>query len=194
MHSADSPMRPCARLVRGRGRLARGAAALSFLCVVGACRSSSAPRPYRDTPAELTARVSGSWVEVRRLDGLYRYGELIAATGDTLFAAHGDTLHAVPRDSIDDVELTRYRPNLAGITTWTTIGMLSTISHGWFLILTAPTWAVSGIGAAVAETHRAIWRTRDFERLAPYARFPAGLPPQLDRAQLREAPPPLRLR
>lgn len=164
---------------------------LSLAVSLGACRSSSAPRVYRDSPAGLASRVSGSWVEVRRLDGQYRYGELLATAGDTLFAIHLDTLHAIPRDSVARVELTRYRPSTGQLALWTTLGVISTASHGFYLVLTAPTWVITGIAAAAAESRRAIWHTTDFAKLAPWSRFPAGLPSLIDRRQLREAPPHL---
>lgn len=165
--------------------------ALSLSLSLTACRGSSAPHDYRDRPRALASRVSGSWVEVKRLDGQYRYGELLATAGDTLFAIHLDTLHAIPRDSVARVELTRYRPSTGQFALWTTLGVISTASHGFYLVLTAPTWVITGIVAGAAESRRAIWHTTDFEKLAPWSRFPAGLPPLVDRRQLREAPPHL---
>ncbi len=179
MPSAEVPGRAVRLLMRS----------MTLSLCLAACRSSSAPLEYRDRPRALASRVSGSWVEIRRVDGAYRYGELLAAAGDTLFAIHRDTLHAIPRDSVYRVELTRYRPSTGGLATWAALGALSTISHGFYLVLTAPTWIITGIVASTVESRRAIWHTTDFKALAPWSRFPAGLPPQIERRQLREAPP-----
>lgn len=151
------------------------------------CRSSNAPRAYRQPAAISAKRVSGSWVQVRSTGGTVTSGELLAA-GDTVWVIADSTLTPVPRDSVRDVTLTRYDPRGRDLGVLTVLGIASTISHGWWLILTAPTWAIGGASAVAAESHRAIWKTSDVSKLTLWSRFPAGIPANVERSRLRESP------
>ena len=68
--------------------------------------------------------------------------------------------------------------------------MVTTISNGVFLLLTAPAWLITGLVAAGNESHAPL---RDvpplaWAELAAYARFPQGLPPGIDLAEIRPKP------
>ena len=62
---------------------------------------------------------------------------------------------------------------------WTVAGGLSTISHGFFLIVTAPAWAAVGGTVTAIEFSKGKVRAvpREGLRLHEFARFPAGMPP-----------------
>lgn len=59
---------------------------------------------------------------------------------------------------------------------WLTVGTLSTISHGFWLIFSAPVWTLAGVPAVTASSALRYVDGRCGE-LIPYARYPAGLPP-----------------
>ena len=71
-------------------------------------------------------------------------------------------------------------------TVWTLIGTLSTISNGGFLLFTAPAWQLGGWLATAAQSKRPILRSDQVPwlDLRLYARFPQGLPPELDLTSL----------
>jgi hypothetical protein len=172
-----------------RGPRARRAAICGLLALAVAssgCRTSSAPLAAVTSVQRLPERVSGMWVRVTTSSGTVVNGELIAAMHDSLFVIDAE-LQTVPRDAIREVELTRYTPQYGPIAAWVLAGTASTLSHGFFLLFTAPAWLTSGIAAGAAESRRAILHTTDFTELARYARFPGGLPSTVDRRQLRSA-------
>ena len=68
---------------------------------------------------------------------------------------------------------------------WSVLGALSTISHGFFLILTGPLWIISGIGTTINESYEDVYTknypTEDWWiQFSRYARFPQGLPKSVD--------------
>ncbi|MBN2494993.1 MAG: hypothetical protein JXR96_10415 [Deltaproteobacteria bacterium] len=73
---------------------------------------------------------------------------------------------------------------------WTGLGSISAISHGWFAVLSLPTWLGSGLASAItpAVLNDLEFRPRDFDKLLQFARFPQGLPrswmpPRVDREE-----------
>jgi hypothetical protein len=170
----------------GRRRVTRQ---LSLAAVVvgtlGGCRASHAPRWAVPATAEVATRVEGSWAIITTTAGDRPAGELIAAHADTLFLLVGDSLSATPVATVRTVELSRYRSNAGQLVLWTLLGTLSTVSHGFYLLLTAPVWLITGAVTAIGDTQSATLETRNPGLLAPWARFPAGLPPSIDRTQLR---------
>lgn len=182
----------CADRIRGKGP-AKGPAVVAVFLALGlslaACRTTNAPRAYRIAPEALASRVAGSWVEVQRRDRTFVSGELLAAVGDTLFTVAGHTLTLTPAGTIRRVTLTRYRPDINDLVVWALLGTASTASHGFGLIVSAPLWIATGIATTAAENRRAILVTSNFEVLAPWSRFPAGIPSSIDRTRLREAIP-----
>lgn len=64
---------------------------------------------------------------------------------------------------------------------WMGAGLISTLSHGWFLVFSAPVWAITGgisTGVSWSPGHL-IASCPDAEQ---YARFPAGIPEDVLRA------------
>jgi hypothetical protein len=62
---------------------------------------------------------------------------------------------------------------------WTALGCASTVTHGYYLIITGPMWLATGITSAVGESrssHAKAENQSDFGRLYQFARFPQGLP------------------
>ena len=73
---------------------------------------------------------------------------------------------------------------------WTLLGTLSTGSHGFFLILSAPVWILTGTVAAVNQSRQPVltYPRQGWAGWRAYARFPQGLPPGLARAALDPKP------
>ena len=75
------------------------------------------------------------------------------------------------------------------------LGTLSTVSHGFFLVFSAPVWIITSTVIWNNQTKTAVerypddfeWITLDAMRV--YARFPQGLPENLDRTKLEQKDP-----
>jgi hypothetical protein len=70
------------------------------------------------------------------------------------------------------------------------LGTLSTISNGAFLLFTAPMWIIGGSIATGARSFEPIvdYPKRDWGHLAPFARYPQGMPRGIDRKQIKMKP------
>lgn len=106
------------------------------------------------------------------------FGELIACDRDWLYLRvheRGDAawrrIHWSENPAVD-VALPSNGPALLA---WSLVGTVSTISHGFFAIISATVWAAAGTAASWAT-----WSPRlgleSCERARPFARFPQGLP------------------
>jgi hypothetical protein len=125
--------------------------------------------PVRGFPVVVTSKVPALCVE----------GELLAVGTDRLYLATEKGLVGVPMRTILHVRLELYPSNALAMAAWSAGGFLSTASHGFFLLLTAPVWLVVGTAVTVhayAANKRDI-EPAEFDKLYQYARFPAGLPP-----------------
>jgi hypothetical protein len=149
-----------------------------------ACAHNTAPPGWLPKPAESQAAAYGSWIELtyqgseeRRTDG-----ELIAVSAESVWVLSGNQGVVIPTAAVKSGKLTAYAAQKGGPTLWTIVGTLSTISNGAFLILTAPMWMIGGSLAVAGESRAPERRTPRlaWAELAPYARFPQGLPPGIE--------------
>lgn len=145
-------------------------------------------------------------------------GELLAITEDSLYTLAGSTVTPVPLAVIRGATLELYDPQSREAAAMTTAGTLLTITHGAFLFITAPLWLIVGSSATATlsgqgrvhadlvsggtspssvdvgsapEGKRSVARVVTWKDLRIHARFPQGLPPELDRSRLRERPRPV---
>ena len=168
---------------------------LAPLVVLVACGGNPAPSGFAPAPEEAVRDVYGGWIQVtipvgRRETMLS--GELLAARTDTLWILP-DTGHgavAVATSAVKSGQLVAYRSDGGKVSGLTALGVLSTISNGAFLILTAPAWLITGAVAGSSEYSAQLRKVPRLEwtDLAAYARFPAGLPPGIDLAEIRPKP------
>lgn len=114
-------------------------------------------------------------------------GELIAVTKDTLFLA--DTvLQAIASTDILTARLVTYDASeLMGLGVLLVLGTVSTISNGYFLVYTAPMWLIGGSMAVIIRSYDPIidYPNKPLKQFLPFARYPQGLPHDLDRTKIR---------
>lgn len=151
--------------------------AILVLCVMtSACLQN--PAMNTNTIQTMQTRGYGSYVEVTGLKGEFVNGELLAVMREKVWVldANGKRQWINIR-YIRDAKLYKYQSDW-GFGLWGLIGSLSTISHGFWLILTFPLWILSsGITAAVESYHVRIgYPDHDIEDFAKWARFPQGMP------------------
>ena len=117
-------------------------------------------------------------------------GELIAIDETAFHVLSRTGLQSVPRASGHRITLVGYGNRAGALVGWSVAGGISTLSHGGFLLFTAPMWAITGIVASHTEKRAGIWH--DDELARRYARFPQGLPPGFDPKTLGTLPAPAR--
>ena len=136
--------------------------------------------------------VYGAWTEVsypRRTKRPETFGELIAVAPDQLTVLTATGVVTVKKTDVDDVTLTLFSPGNR-IRGWLAAGIVSTVSHGYFLVVSIPLWSLSAVMAnrqydrfAEITYPKATW-----EELRRGARFPQGVPEGLDVRSLRARP------
>lgn len=174
-----------------RPRLVLAAACLALTAL--GCARSLAPPGAVSRPAQAVADPYGAWVLLERNHPAGALaGELLAVDRDTVYLLIADSLvHGVPLDSVRQATIAWYRDHAGDLALWTTLGTLSTISNGFFLLLTAPAWLITGSVATAIESRAALVRVpgqTDWVTARTYARYPAGLPPDLPRQLPRRVP------
>lgn len=113
---------------------------------------------------------------------------MIAVSADRIYVLTVSGLVDVPQASVTRAQLDAYRTAQGAIAGWFILGLLSTASHGGYLLLSVPMWLIGGGVALSAESHAALisYPKKPFAAFRPYARFPQGLPADLERTELGE--------
>lgn len=153
-----------------------------------ACASNPAPAGWRPKPRDAQRQAWGGWLVVKGKSGeTLAAGELIAVDEPRLYVLTAESgLVVVTRDFLAKAILTGYGTKEEALAGWTTAGTLSTLSHGVFLIFTAPTWIIAGAVGTTSESRAGLLRypQEPLASFRPYARFPQGLPPGFDPKEL----------
>lgn len=150
--------------------------------------SCSAPK-YIPEVEEVPFSAYGSFIEVQPLSGAKIEGELIAIDEVTMFVLTGKDspkqLQNLPVNDIGTFKLTYAQPKDHA---WTIpVYTLATASHGLLALFTAPANIVvtSIVTARGANAFTYNEKVMKYEELRMFARFPQGIPPNVERANLR---------
>jgi hypothetical protein len=163
------------------------------LALLAACASTTAPQNWLPNAAETQIQGFGSWISLT-IDGdtlkTTLDGELIAIEQHTVLVLTCDSLFAVNQEEISAAKLTSYYSGASLLALWTVLGVLSTPSHGWFMGLTVPLWVITGSVSSAGQSYapQKKYPKLSWYELRQYARFPQGLPPEVDREGLRPMP------
>jgi len=154
------------------------------------CASTLAPGGWLPDAEQSTREANGGWIVAKvGLSGSSREvcGELIAIQHDSVFVLAKAGLEAIPAEHIRAARIARFNSHWGELGAWWVLGTLSTASHGFVRILSAPVWILGGTLSAMAASYAPIVRypDRSWSELSIFARFPPGLPPGLDRSALR---------
>ena len=160
-------------------------------CASAPVARTPVPRELHASAAEAQGGVRGGWVTVEgktpdRNRRMLIEGELIAVDESTIHVLTTTGLQSVRLTRGLQIGVVRYRSSASSLAWWAVAGGVSTLSHGWYLIFTAPTWAIGGVIGTIAEGRAAI--AHDVADARSFARFPQGLPPGLDPKALGTLP------
>jgi hypothetical protein len=160
------------------------------LTIVSGCSfHTTAPKGWLPTAVEAQREAYGGWITLDFNMGIQAkavHGELIAAASDSVYVLTSDSLVVVPNASVITGTLTAYDAQQGALKLWTVLGAVSTLSHGFALLFTAPVWGVVGSVATASASKAPRVESTDPSLLRMYARFPQGLPPGLDVRTLRQ--------
>jgi hypothetical protein len=171
------------------GRIALLAAAM----LAAACATRSpAPPSWQVLGSEVDRSPHGAWANVTLRGGGGLSGELLAVDDHALYVGLSPRLTRVPHQCVTLLQLAAFETQAMDVSALGAVGMLSTLSHGFFLIFTAPIWiATSGLSSYGHSRSGHLKFGLGEEPLptaSAWSRFPAGLPTgYIDRVSERVA-------
>lgn len=166
---------------------------LVLLPVLPACGTIHAPNEAVRGVDEAGLFPYGGWaiITVAEDDGgtARLEGELLAVGPENLWLLQPEGATEIDPRRVVSAEVTGYDSNPNQVSILAVVGTLSTVSNGFGLVLTGPLWLIVGITGSNAQAAASRVRVQDdnLTPLAPFARFPQGMPPDVDPRSL----PPL---
>ena len=158
---------------------------LVVACLMSGCAGNPAPELWRPSAIQAQHVARGGWVVVEpgatgaeSSDVSRVAGELIAIDAAAIHVLTAAGLRSVARSSPHRITVFGYGTPGSMMAVWAIGGGVSTLSHGGFLLFTAPMWVVAGTWAGLSESGAG--NVHDEDRARAFARFPQGLPPGLD--------------
>jgi hypothetical protein len=159
----------------------RRAAVLALAALCGgaaACAHNPAPDGAIVSAEAMQYTARGGYILIEQRNGIYAGGELLAVAPGAIHVQTDRGPRTIPLTQIQSMRLAAYETGQGAMAGWGALGVLSTLSHGFVLIFSAPIWLISTGVAAGLESRGALVdypgdRLEDFRR---FARYPQGLP------------------
>lgn len=121
-------------------------------------------------------------------------GELIAVGPESIWVLDdGAHLRTFARTRVAKVAVRVHESRSGTLALWGGVGGAPLITHGFWVVFTAPVWAAASVSAAVTENREATGYVADdgLDALFQFARFPQGMPQSdPEPATPTETPPP----
>jgi hypothetical protein len=154
-----------------------------ILIFCASCASIEGSRELIPYPWEVPENPRGCWIELEtKVDKIS--GEFIGLSEENVYVEvqFGKKLYAVPRDEVKTAQIVVFYPDGTGyLGLWTLLGVLSTLSHGWGLILSAPIWLLFGIPSMIGRSYEPVfsYSKKELDKMSIYARYPQGVPMEI---------------
>ena len=147
------------------------------------CAVTNVPPRWLPEAEQTPTSVYGGWIEIKTLRWEVM-GELIAVTKDTVFVADYALRSIAVRD-IFSARLVTYNESIIGA--YVFLGLILSITNGWFILFTGLIWIIGGL---IAGANRSFDPIIDFPEkpifaFQPHARYPQGIPTEVDRSTIR---------
>ena len=154
------------------------------------CASTTAPRHWLPTADKAQQEAYGAWITVEyntSSSERIAEGEFIAVSRNSVFVLTSEKLVVIPQNQIKQGRLVTYDSKYGVLGIWTLLGVLSTPSHGVGLIISAPVWIVLGSVITSGQSYEPIETipVKSWDELRKFARFPQGIPKELDPKTLK---------
>ena len=158
-------------------------------------RDITAPNGFLPSgPVKVAKEAYGGWmVAMQNQSGTLTpvQGELITIHDDTVYILSQSQLNAIPVSAVSHAKLELHYQNALGYTLWSVAGGLSTLSHGFGLIYTAPMWLISGLSvssSAARQPNIIHFPQTGLDEFKKFSRFPQGRPADVDLRKLEPKP------
>jgi hypothetical protein len=157
------------------------------------CAATTAPKGYLPEEAATQWEVCGGWLKVEYSNegiACVADGELLAAQDRKIYILKDSQTVVILSDSIQKATLDLHLNQASTIGIWTFLGSLSTLSHGFVMVLSLPTWLLVGIPSATFESwadHYVQEKPDEawWNKIKKFCRFPQGIPSGVGLYKLR---------
>ncbi|GEM_PF-2642350 len=163
-------------------------AVIALAAFITACVDN--PDPRKPTLAKMEREGVGAWVVATSRAGWEVQGELISVTSEYVHILRvgqpGAALIYLRTTDLSRARVYMYESE-GGLGAIGLLGTLSTISHGFVLLLTAPVWIIATAIAVAAETNHVELdypEDNSLTEISHWARFPQGIPASVDEEAL----------
>ena len=156
------------------------------------CATISAPSGTVPSRKGLATDPYGGWLTATINDTPAQVqGEFIALNKDSVFVLSGDSLKIIPVSKFNTARIILFNTEANKYSIWTVVLSVATIANGAFATITFPVSLAMGLTTVHDEARREHFfdfPQRPWSELSKYARFPQGLPEELDRGTLKGKP------
>lgn len=163
------------------------------------CATSYAPDNWLPNTDQIQREAYGGWLTLYVTDYSTTQndgdpaeisGEFISSDSNNVYLLTVDNLLTINKSEIKEAILELDDKNTGEYAVWTTLGALSTVSHGMLAGISFPLWLIVGISASSGESLRDRYVEElpadiYWEEVQKFARFPQGLPTNLDLNKLK---------
>lgn len=153
------------------------------------CVTDPSPKGWLPDAARSQQSVEGGWISVEcRNDEPCAEGELISASTNGVEVLTAKGFVEIAASDIEEATLGAYHTHHGRLRTWTWSGAVSSLTHGWFAVVSVPMWLITGITASEFERRAGLKHYPDvpLSEFRAFARFPQGRPVSVDPSVLGE--------
>jgi hypothetical protein len=122
----------------------------------------------------------GAWANLMLRGGGGLSGELLAVDDQALYLGLSPRLTRVPHQCVTVLQLAAFETPAMDVSAVGALGTFSTLSHGFFLIFTAPIWVATGGLSSYGHSRSGHLKfglgEEPLPRASAWSRFPAGMP------------------
>ena len=157
---------------------------LALIGMLPACTATSpAPKAFRQTITNAQKIALGSWT---RVDGrvFSADGELLAVDPRDIYLERDAHVTIVNPACVNKLTIAAFESENEGVQGLGALGLLSTLSHGFILVVSMPIWAITTAstsyrqsGAGYLDYKREGNGPINTQPARKWARFPQGMPP-----------------
>ncbi len=157
-----------------------------FIGLLAIMISSCSYPKYLPTSSQIDVNKFGSYIDINRHTGADIRGELISIDSNQIVVLK-ESAHNCVTIPITDVKNFKLQYAKSKEYAWTNVVYtLATISHGGFLLLSLPVNLIVTI-SVTSSGHKAFRysdKNMTYDNLKMFARFPQGVPPNIDLANI----------
>ena len=160
-----------------------------LLCGTVGCSSTGAPKGWLAPAQQAALDPFGAWIKIEPgIEGPFLAGEFVGVSIDSVFVLGVSGLQGVAKVDIERAKIAHFDSQFDQPGGWVGLWTFSTLSHGWYLVLSAPVWILAGSLSVGAHSRTPLehYPRDDWESLRFYARFPQGVPEGLRGMDLQE--------